>query len=296
MQSEAQVNVKRSADAPGPEVGNGSTDGQKLERFSVGYKKPPAQHRFKKGASGNPSGRPRKQGAADPVSPTEKQVERLMLVEAYREVSIREGDKVIKLPAIQAVMRSLGVAAMKGDRRAQLAFKEQTQAVEQKQHAEKMETFATYLKYKTVWTAEFKRCDEQGLKRPDLPFHPDDIKLDSNTCEVRILAPLDDYQKAQWDSMLEVKKQLIEAMVVQHRFGRRRPELSAETEEDIEAARQMIDVIDFCWPDEDTRRHPSFRRDDSKLPDTSKLVKFAKPSQRAALATIASRRLKAKGQ
>ncbi len=64
-----------------------------------------------------------------------------MLEEAYRPVSIREGDKVIQLPTIQAVMRGLGVAAIKGNHRAQLAFKEHTQAIETKKRAEKQQFF-----------------------------------------------------------------------------------------------------------------------------------------------------------
>jgi hypothetical protein len=60
-----------------------------------------------------------------------------MLHEAYRLVSIREGDRIIKMPAIQAVMRGLGVAAMKGNPRAQLAFKKMTESIEAKLRAEK---------------------------------------------------------------------------------------------------------------------------------------------------------------
>lgn len=43
----------------------------------------------------------------------------MLLEEAYRTVAIREGDKVIELPVIKAVFRSLGVSAMKGNRLAQ---------------------------------------------------------------------------------------------------------------------------------------------------------------------------------
>ncbi len=279
MQPKADVNRATHAGAPP----------------AVGYKMPPAEHRFQKGRSGNPKGRPRKHPAAH-AQHTVKNVEALVLEEAYRMVSIREGDKVIKLPAIQAVMRGLGVAAMKGDRRAQLAFKQHTEAVELKQHNAKMDLVATYLKYKTIWTAEFKRCDEKGLKRPDLWLHPDDIKIDSDTCEVKIMAPLDDFQKSEWDRMLNLKQDLIKAMAYEKRRARRRPELREETEKNLEAAKQMIDVIDFCWPDEATRRHPSYKRDVKKLPEITKLIKYTKPSQRADMALLVSRGPKARGE
>jgi hypothetical protein len=86
-------------------------------KYSVGYKRPPPQHRFQKGRSGNPGGRPRQRGKRADASVLDTQA--LMLHEAYRLVSIREGDRIVEMPAIQAVMRGLGVAAIKGNPRAQ---------------------------------------------------------------------------------------------------------------------------------------------------------------------------------
>jgi hypothetical protein len=60
----------------------------------VGYGKPPAHTRFRKGQSGNPGGRPR--------GITAGRANALALKEAYRSVLVREGDRVMRLPAIQA--------------------------------------------------------------------------------------------------------------------------------------------------------------------------------------------------
>jgi hypothetical protein len=46
----------------------------------------------------------------------------LIMQEAYRPIQIRENGKLEELPMIQAVLRSLGVAAVKGSHRAQLAI------------------------------------------------------------------------------------------------------------------------------------------------------------------------------
>ena len=86
----------------------------------VGYGKPPMHTRFRKGQSGNPGGRPRGMTAGKATA----------LKEAYRPVNVREGDKVITLPAIQAVLRCQVALAAKGNGPAQRALIEAIQAIE----------------------------------------------------------------------------------------------------------------------------------------------------------------------
>jgi Family of unknown function (DUF5681) len=74
-----------------------TTRKQKPAPYQVGYGKPPLRTRFQKGKSGNPSGRPRR-------AATER-AKALVLKEAYRAVTVRDGDRVASLPAIQAVKR-----------------------------------------------------------------------------------------------------------------------------------------------------------------------------------------------
>ena len=74
--------------------------------YEVGYRKPPVHTRFRKGQSGNPRGRPRDGGI--------ERTRRIVLEEAYRKVTVREGDKVVEMPAIRAVMRSHLRDALKG--------------------------------------------------------------------------------------------------------------------------------------------------------------------------------------
>ena len=89
--------------------------------YKVGYRKPPAHTRFSKGKSGNPGGRPRGLTAGRATA--------LALKEAYRLVSVKEGDKVITLPAIQA-LRSQVALATKGNGLAQRTVIEAIQAIE----------------------------------------------------------------------------------------------------------------------------------------------------------------------
>ena len=99
-----------------------TTRKQKPAPYQVGYGKPPLHTRFQKGKSGNPSGRPRR-------TATER-AKALALKEAYRTVTVRDGDRVASLPAIQAVLRSQMAAAAKGNVAAQRAFLATVQEIE----------------------------------------------------------------------------------------------------------------------------------------------------------------------
>jgi hypothetical protein len=79
----------------------------------VGYGRPPVHSRFRKGQSGNPSGK-RRHGEAE-------RVEALIWQEAYRLLTVREGDAITKMPALQAVIRSQIACAAKGNVTAQRA-------------------------------------------------------------------------------------------------------------------------------------------------------------------------------
>jgi hypothetical protein len=96
--------------------------------FAIGYGKPPAHTRFRKGRSGNPGGRPRGMTAGRATA--------LALKELYRAVPVREGDKIIKMPAIQAVLRSKIALAAKGNGPAQRALIEIARALEKEHVAE----------------------------------------------------------------------------------------------------------------------------------------------------------------
>jgi hypothetical protein len=91
--------------------------------YEVGYGKPPVAGRFRKGQCGNPGGRPR--------GVTAGRAKALVLKEAYRSLTLREGDNVLTLPAIQVVLRCQIARAAKGNGPAQRAVIEAVQAIEQ---------------------------------------------------------------------------------------------------------------------------------------------------------------------
>lgn len=95
--------------------------------YEVGYGKPPSGTRFRKGISGNPGGRPR--------GITGGRATALAIKEAYRAVTVREGDKVITMPAIQAVLRSQIALAAKGNGPAQRTLINVIRAIERENAA-----------------------------------------------------------------------------------------------------------------------------------------------------------------
>src|SRR5580692_2548138 len=84
---------------------------------SDNFQKPPIEHQFKKGQSGNPNGRPKKR-TADLIGGIDDRLHTMALAEATRPIKVREGDKVSEMPAVQAVFRAMFRAAAQGDVRA----------------------------------------------------------------------------------------------------------------------------------------------------------------------------------
>jgi len=129
--------------------------------------------------------------------------DRLILFEAYRPVTVREGETAIEMPALQAAMRALGISAMKGSRLAQRALAELVRDAEAKHRTETEAAMEAMLEYKQKWGAELERCRRSGQSEPVLVPHPDDIMIDFRNGGVKILGPLNEDEKPEWDKWIE---------------------------------------------------------------------------------------------
>ena len=72
----------------------------------VGYRKPPAANRFKKGQSGNPKGRPRKMA---------KSLQEEIMAIMQRRLKAKEGDRILMINGAQALAKSMFKHATAGN-------------------------------------------------------------------------------------------------------------------------------------------------------------------------------------
>ena len=102
-------------------------------------------------------------------------------------MTICERDKVIELPAIQTVFRAIGVLAIEGNRFAQSTMAELASNMKAEHYRLRMEHFGSAIDYKRDWSETIERCRKAGQEEPQPVPHPDDIILDPNSGDVRIL-------------------------------------------------------------------------------------------------------------
>jgi hypothetical protein len=144
-------------------------------RQQVGYRSPPKAHRFKKGQSGNPLGRPPKSQKRKPGPST---LGNAYIAEAHRKLRITEADKVRQLKTIEIAVRRQGMAAVGGDLKAQREFVAGVRLAERDERSRNEQLFDAALEY--IALCETIRDDHkrQGLRAPEFEIDPDDILTD----------------------------------------------------------------------------------------------------------------------
>lgn len=158
------------------------------------YRKPPVEHQFKRGTSGNPNGRPRKNKAGQPDfgalgGGTADRFGEMALDEGVRPVTIREGEKISEIPAMQALYRTMFRAAAQGDTKAGRQLLDVILRFESRRSESAIELLQLAAQYKETYGPIFERHRREGREPPDIYPHPDDIIIDEISGEVTIDGP-----------------------------------------------------------------------------------------------------------
>jgi len=145
-------------------------------RPSVGYRSPPFETRFRKGKSGNPKGRPRKQLSATQAAlrhPSD-----IIRAELDHLVTVRDAGGERQVPVFQAILLAERQAAAKGNVIAQRNHLARLEKAEQEQKAEVAREHEIAKGYIDYWREEERNARRFNLPLP-CPFpHPDDIVLE----------------------------------------------------------------------------------------------------------------------
>ncbi|MEQ8708819.1 MAG: DUF5681 domain-containing protein [Rhodospirillales bacterium] len=213
--------------------------------YDVGYGRPPEETRFKPGRSGNPRGRPRGSRNKKPAL-NEERLKEIILEEAYRRITVRDGHRNVSVPMAQAIVRSMAVNAVKGQHRAQRLFAEMLSSTERQNKALVDEWFCAALDYKIEWERELHRREMLAITGlPDPLPHPDQVKIDMDTGMARIEGPATKEalaEVARWREKQEDFQKELEWIEAELKRARK-PERIALLEADKKQVKRVLETI-----------------------------------------------------
>jgi hypothetical protein len=223
--------------------------------YEVGYGRPPAGTRFRKGQSGNPSGRPK--GARNKLPGLhEERLKDIVLAEAYRGIKVNDGDRQVTVPMADAIVRSMALKAAKGDHRSQKLFADMLNRTEASRRSLHDTWLDNAFEYKIQWDRELERRARLGIKAPEPLPHPDDIEINLGTGTVSFRGPVSKEQLAAWLWLAERRDAADEEIrslredLAKEKDRRTRRSIEDRIARETEFQEKIVDIIGI-WPNRD---------------------------------------------
>jgi hypothetical protein len=221
---------------------------RKDESYEVGYGKPPVETQFKKDRSGNPRGRPKGSKNKKPAL-NEPRLQDIILEEAYRKVSVNDGNKKLTYTMAQAVMRSIAVNSAKGGVREQELFTALVERVERERIQDHRELIESATNYKMQWEMEYAARARPGRTGYDPVLHPEDVHISYRTGVVRLAFTQDEKElfaliREGRPVLLEEKKALIDQLKTEED-----PEARKDIEAELGTTLKALELIDQILPE-----------------------------------------------
>ena len=199
--------------------GEAKKAGQGSGDYTVGYGRPPAEHQFKPGQSGNRNGRPRKDKGQQEVGSHWGVSRHAAGRVLYEEVTVTQNGKTVKMPLIEAVHRRRAADALKGGNRLlQREVIAEANAHEQQLLEAEISHYCELRDKKAEGEQLLALARSKGLPEPELLPHPDDIKLDHDQLTAWVEGPVTPEELTTQKFLRQLRDFTVLRSVYQQRF------------------------------------------------------------------------------